>query len=139
MPMAIPSTMIKSKIDKRHQCCLRNLTPKNIRKQNSLPCAVYTFRCHLIYLMDYGKLNALRLTIIKISVHNKQQNFIVAVDWDTYDRVHSCNVCEPGCGNESKTCYFREVISRASCWIHFLLCIDTFTTKPIMVSKARLV
>ena len=60
MPMAIPRTMIKSKIDKRHQCCLRNRTPKNIRKYNSLPCAVYTFRW-----------NALRLTIIKISVHNK--------------------------------------------------------------------
>ena len=32
MPMAIPSTMIKSKIDKRHQCCLRNRTPENIKK-----------------------------------------------------------------------------------------------------------
>ena len=33
MPMAIPSTMIKSKIDKRHQCCLRNRTPENIKKK----------------------------------------------------------------------------------------------------------
>ena len=33
MPMAIPSTMIKSKIDKRHQCCLRNRTPGNVKNR----------------------------------------------------------------------------------------------------------